>query len=804
MRYATHIQRFLYSQYFYGGLRIAAGLSLPPVVMLLVFHNPGLGFTLSTGALAACAVDMPGPLKHKHNDMLMCSLISFVSALITGLATGWSAPMWLTVVPLTFLFSMLVAYGFRWPQISFGALFVMAVTLNKHFTPEEALLNACWVLVGGLWYTYWSTLVSRWQNARLEQQAIAESVLATAQYLRARARFYRLDTDLEDCYAQLITKQVAAVNLQDAARDIVLRNLPELRSQKLDVRRTLLFNLFIHIVDLHNMIVAAHAEYALMRATFGASDILVFFHDFLVKSAQDLEEVGLAALQNRPLERRSRVKAELRALDYEIDVLRRKQFPVQHPEAYAALVAACERCKSVSRLIKKMRAHTQPGEQSALAGAPAELIINQALQRFLKYRDVSIGQLFSNFKLASPTFRHALRMSTAVALGLWLGKFLPLTNSYWICLTSIVILKPGFSLTKQYNAQRLVGTFIGCAASLVLVFFVKSPIILMTLMFTCLVLSYSFSLFHYPTSVVFTSSYVLILYNVLAPESFRLIGERALDTAIGCAIAITISHLFPYWEYRVMGPLIREVIGSMRHYFKAITTLHTKLDPTLTEGSDYAAQRAQATLFAERDVDCRLARKNMHIAFANLGTAFSRMMLEPKAQQKCAVELNDLLIQSHVLAGQLTAVAPLITLAQTTQPQALHNALTTIDDHLARAERHVEMPASATSTDSLAETALSTTLPPPIPGNAALTLPHNPLTSNTTPTEAQAQHTLNMLRELDHLALQAEYDQVTENSAESSTDLAHEIKLLAHQCKQMISASESIQKDAQVLRALSN
>ena len=66
MRYSLEIRKFIYSQYFFGGLRIALGVSLPAVLMLTVFHNRDLGFTIATGALGACVVDMPGPLKHKQ------------------------------------------------------------------------------------------------------------------------------------------------------------------------------------------------------------------------------------------------------------------------------------------------------------------------------------------------------------------------------------------------------------------------------------------------------------------------------------------------------------------------------------------------------------------------------------------------------------------------------------------------------------------------------------------------------------------------------------------------------------------
>src|SRR5260363_33759 len=86
MHYALRIKKFLYSQYFYGGLRIACGISLPAALMLTVFHERALGFAIAAGALGACQVDMPGPLKHKRNDMLACTLIGSLAALATGLA----------------------------------------------------------------------------------------------------------------------------------------------------------------------------------------------------------------------------------------------------------------------------------------------------------------------------------------------------------------------------------------------------------------------------------------------------------------------------------------------------------------------------------------------------------------------------------------------------------------------------------------------------------------------------------------------------------------------------------------------
>ncbi|AMV42937.1 FUSC family protein [Paraburkholderia caribensis] len=813
MRYSVEIKKFLYSQYFYGGLRIAVGVSLPAVLCLIVFHNRELGFTIATGALGACAVDMPGPLKYKHNEMLACSVIGFLAALATGLATVNPVALWCTVVPLTFVLSLIVVYGNRWPQISFATLFMMVVTLEEHFTPMQALINASWILVGGLWFTYWSTLVSRWMMYRIEQQALAESVFALADYLLARADFFDLDNDLDECYRNLVAKQIAAVAMQDAARDIVLRNLPKLKSGRLPPRRATLFNLFIHTVDLHEQFVGAHTDYPLVRNTFGGSDLLIFYRDLIRKAAADLEDIGLAVLQNEPPRARINVKAELRAIEFEIEQMRKQDLPKKNPEAYSAVSASFRRVWSATRLIDRMRKNLANEESTK----ETDLRIDQALTRFVSSRRVPYGSIFSNLTMASPSFRHALRMTIAVAIGFWLGRLLPLTNAYWIVMTTVIILKPGYSLTKQRNGQRIVGTLIGCAASIALIMSVKEPHILIIVMFACMVMSYSLLLFNYTASVVFTSSYVLLMFHLLAPGSLHIIGERAIDTVVGCAIAIAASHLFPYWEYRLMGKLVNDMIAAMRSYLEASWWWGDKpaasvIAPSaLTEAAALAPAVAVAEIAAsgvgglmeasgnavasgsnasgsaegsaaspsvanrtsaptpaaaaaasalDRDYRYRLARKNVHVAFANLGQAFQRMMLEPKSAQKFVPELNDLLVRSHVLASQITAVAPLLRTSsqQMGGPshQPLQRALTVIRDNLANAEEGEPPPAD------------------------------------------QVDISKQLTRELDAMVVEAE------RSPDYTPDAVHDLKLLAHQCKQMLAASFQIRKDAGVIRLPEN
>ncbi len=149
----------------------------------------------------------------------------------------------------------------------------------------------------------------------------------------------------------------------------------------------------------------------------------------------------------------------------------------------------------------------------------------------------------------------------------------------------------------------------------------------------------------------------------------------------------------------------------------------------------------------------------MHVAFANLGQAFQRMMLEPKSAQKFVPELNDLLVRSHVLASEITAAAPLLRTsiqADGKSQQPLQRVLGVVRDNLTQAE------------------------------------------AGTAPPADQADMTKQLTHELDSMVIDAE------KAPERHADMVHELKLLAHQCKQMLAASYLIRKDASVIRLPEN
>jgi uncharacterized membrane protein YccC len=110
MHYALDIRTFLFSHYFYTGLRIATGVV---GLTMLVFNMADMQTTMTVflGALCTSLMDLPSPLRHKFNEMLagvlLCTLVMLVISLCAPIHWLVSVAM----VLVSFLASMMVVYG---------------------------------------------------------------------------------------------------------------------------------------------------------------------------------------------------------------------------------------------------------------------------------------------------------------------------------------------------------------------------------------------------------------------------------------------------------------------------------------------------------------------------------------------------------------------------------------------------------------------------------------------------------------------------------------------------------------------
>jgi uncharacterized membrane protein YccC len=247
--------------------------------------------------------------------------------------------------------------------------------------------------------------------------------------------------------------------------------------------------------------------------------------------------------------------------------------------------------------------------------------------------------LKNNLTLRSGIFRHAVRMTITCLAGYIVSKTIPYGHhSYWILLTIIIILKPGFSLTKERNIERFAGTMAGGLLGLVLLHFIHDRNLLFGLIIFFMLGTYTFMRLNYIVMVIFTTPYVLILFNLLGLGFLKVAEERLLDTGIACVLSLLAGYLlFPHWESLQIESYMKEVLKANIRYMKKL--------------SGFLMGQTISTL------EYKLARKEVYVSTANLSAAFNRMLSEPKTKQRNGKLIYEFLVLNHVLSSNIASLS---------------------------------------------------------------------------------------------------------------------------------------------------
>ncbi|TEA78613.1 FUSC family protein [Allopusillimonas ginsengisoli] len=737
------LQRFFYSHYFFGGVRQAIGVLLPALLLAGVMQMYVVGIIASIGASCVAVLDQPGgPRRYGRNGMLAAILLGSLTALITGFASSHSMLIWLAVPLLSFLFSMFSVFGKQGGLLGFACMLIMTLTMRTPLATHEVLTHTLYSFAGGFFYFSYSLLAHRLLWHREIQQALSAALFATADYMATRSRFYDVNADLETSYRQLIHAQSAMTEKHQAARDTVLRELPRGRGRA-DQLRARSLNVFIDMVALLDTLVATHTDYATLRRTLPDSDVLLFGRDALRKLSRNVSMLALDIVRNKHMRERSSVKAELRAIEYELEKYRQDGMAEKAPEVYALLVQVLRRLRNASHLVNRMAEHMSNSASAELV----DLRLEKSMNRFVTRQKWRLGMLTSNLRMDSSHCRYALRVGLATLLAMTLSALFALTlkaealssglssHSYWIILTIIVVMKPGFALTRQRNGWRLAGTLIGCVLALILFNVTQNTNAYLAVLIVTCILGYSLVQLNFMMAAIFNTIFVLMVFHFIAPSSNLVIGERLVDTFAGCAIALLCSYVLPWWEYNFMASLANalkranlELLNSGLEYARlsrqqtAVRGKAAQSEPTssldrASDGTPDSPANAKpdgsetgiadpsmslADLDAqqhEAEIRWRVARKNVHIAFSNFAAAFYRMMDEPIKRQRNLPELNHLLIQNHVLALQLTSAIPILA-SLPSVPHGIQKTLDTINSYLL--DQDADPPASIETEGELA------------------------------------------------------------------------------------------------------
>jgi len=617
------IQYFFYSQAFADGFRTAFAVLLPALLgNYLDFFETGL--TISLGAMCVSLVDAPGPIIHRKNALFITSALVFAVAGITSLARLNVYTMGIEIVLVSFFFSMFNVYGNRATSVGNAAMLVMILTMDTPIEIANVLPHALLILAGGIFYTVLSLLLHTIRPYRIAQRALADCVREIATYLSIRSDFYNTETDLDENYKKLVAQQIVVNEKQDAARELFFKTR-QIVKESTSIGRRLVFA-FVETVDLFEDITASYYDYDLLRKQFAHTGALELIHHSLKKIVFELDAIGIAIQSNASFVKTFDYDEEVRQLKSEIDRIA--------PKGESQTLVLRKILVNIRKMLTELNNINQYFE--------GDIKTNRSRldhSHFVSHQPLDPKIFWNNISLKSSPFRHSMRVCIASLAGFVIVNLISYGHhSYWVLMTIAFMLKPAFSLTKQRNIERIIGTFAGGLIGVLILVFIPNKTVHFILMVILMIGTYSFMRIKYLWMVICTTPYVLLLFSFLGSNYKTVVEERVFDTVLGCAIAFTAGYfLFPHWESDQLKQYMSGILKANAAYLQKIIDALCGKKPSMLE--------------------YKLARKDVYLNSANLSAAFQRMLSEPKSKQKKEKDVHQFVVLNHILFSNIATVA---------------------------------------------------------------------------------------------------------------------------------------------------
>jgi uncharacterized membrane protein YccC len=202
-------------------------------------------------------------------------------------------------------------------------------------------------------------------------------------------------------------------------------------------------------------------------------------------------------------------------------------------------------------------------------------------------------------------------------------------------MTIAIVLKPDFTATFSRGILRIAGTFAGLLVATGLFHFlhtgIESDIVLLAV--------FAFLLrwigpANYGIFVTALSAFVVLMIAITGVDPKPVIAARALNTALGGALALAAYWLWPTWEQTKAGPVLADLIEAYRNYFHAVAAAYAG-DP---------------------DADLDTVRSKARVARVNAESFLGRIVAEPGVSPDRVNLLNTILVSSHSFVRSVMAI----------------------------------------------------------------------------------------------------------------------------------------------------
>ncbi|SJZ79780.1 FUSC family protein [Sediminibacterium ginsengisoli] len=631
MDYLKEYRSFISSHYLSEGVRITAGVLLPALIMGYYGMLP-VGLTIALGSLCVSITDNPGPIQHRRNGFIVCSLLIFLVALLSGLAQLYPWAFFILLPVSCFFFSMIGVYGARATSIGMAALFVMVLQTEDHFKGWDILYNALYLLGGGLWYFLLSQVLYSLRPYKLIQQALGEYVMWTASYLKAKAAFYNKERRSDKDYENLLRVQITVQEKQNLVAELLFKTRSVVKESTHTSR--VLMMVFLDVADLFERAMTSHQDYDKLHRYFDETGILEEYRMLILRLSDELDEIGIALKSGISSSYNKQIDDELLEERDRLQKLRLSRLDQSNLDGFISLRHILDSIDDIAGRIRTLHQYTSYDRKFR-----RKKLQTPDPEDFITHQGVDPKLLWDNLSFRSNIFRHSIRITAAAVFAFFIGQLLPIGHAYWVLLTVIVILKPAYSLTRKRNYQRIAGTIAGVVLAVAFLFLVHDKTAILITLIVSMIGAYSFMRKHYLVSVMLMTLYLLLMFRLLDPKDVNtILRDRIIDTAIGSVIAFLFSYLLkPIWEHEQINNFMSQVLRDAIQYYKLIAGAFTgePLDKTVSN----------------------VARKNSWVSLANLSDAFNRMLSEPKSRQRNILHVHQFVVANHMLVSHVATLS---------------------------------------------------------------------------------------------------------------------------------------------------
>jgi uncharacterized membrane protein YccC len=315
MHYALNLRTFFYSHYFYLGLRFAAGL-VGVTLITLQFADMATAMTVCIGALCTALMDMPSPLRHKFNEMSASVLLCSAVTLLISLCAPYHWLLMTMLVLISFGACMMVVYGRKSMPLQLATLFIMTMSMEHAMTARESFIHTGLFTLGAVAYLAYAMGISWLLRHRIKQQVLAEALFELAAYIDIKADFYDTRYNLTEQFNKLVRHQSLLADRQQASRDLILR-----AQQRKDA---IVVQVHVCMLDLYELILSTHTDYAQLRVHLADSPVLKTLHDLAYKAARDIESVAYDVTRKKASYPEISYEPELDAIEAELAAIQQR------------------------------------------------------------------------------------------------------------------------------------------------------------------------------------------------------------------------------------------------------------------------------------------------------------------------------------------------------------------------------------------------------------------------------------------------------------------------------------------------